>query len=222
MPEEPRGGGPVRPPRFRATGQRKGGWPCAKPPEAADRLKERQIRRREHITTAQREEQVALGGPGPDTMERVQRVNGLRIGQRVDPVEVELPRFELTGERGEVRRFLPGHADPAETRLTKRRDRHGRDRAGGRYDACVHGAGLRQGDLLFEHEEHQRLEAGLARPERRQAVAGHDPREARLRAAQPADRRGKQALIERSPSGDTHNTQRYWYPCYSQAEVAQW
>jgi hypothetical protein len=77
MPEQPRGDRAVRTPRLCAPRERIGRGSRAQSPQIAHRLQQREIGVRKHVGPAEREEQVALSGPGSDAVERIER--GIRF-----------------------------------------------------------------------------------------------------------------------------------------------
>src|SRR5688500_3479587 len=114
MPQEARRDCAMWTPCLGAPRERLGCRPLAQSPKLSYRFQEREIRSRKRIRTSQREQQIALRGPRPDAVERVERGVGFSVGQRSDRVEIEVVPLEPIRQCGEVRGLLSRHAERAQ------------------------------------------------------------------------------------------------------------
>ena len=196
MPQQTRRSRAVRAPCACATRECFRRWPRPQLPQLAHRFEQCEIGSWKDIRTTQGEEQIALRRPWPDTVKRVKSGRGVDIRKHRERVEVERLLLELRRERREIRGLLSRHAEPTEPRFAQHRDIRRCHRSGRTRDPRVHGARLRERDLLLEHEKDESFETGLAWPERRWAMSLHDVREARLVARERADSPRKSGLVQ--------------------------
>ena len=107
MPEHPCGDGPPRPPRAADGGEPFRAGHFAEPLDLADRDGESEVAAGPYVRAAQRHQQVDVGAPPADSLEREQRGPRALVVERVQRVDLEGAADDRLREGANVRGLLP-------------------------------------------------------------------------------------------------------------------
>ena len=156
----------------------------AHPLHLAHRGHEREVAARPHVGASERHQQIDVGGPRPDALERDQRGTGLVVVELGETIGIEPALHDRDGQFTYVVALLFREARAPERGLIECGDALGCDLSGKALQPQVRGAPSRERDLLFEDDLHERLESRRPIPQGRRAVTCDDSGEVRIPAGE--------------------------------------
>jgi hypothetical protein len=129
VPEHARGDGAPRTPRARDAPDAIGVRQCSHSLHFAHRCDQREVAARPDIGTAQRHQQIDVGGPRTDAPERDERGARILIVELGEAVRIEAPLHDRQSKLADVVALLPGLPGAAERLLGESGDPRGSDLA---------------------------------------------------------------------------------------------
>jgi hypothetical protein len=172
----------------------------ARPPGEAETFGDGELQAeiggRPDVGAAEREDQIDLGAPPPDPLERYQRRPGLVVRHPGKRGEIEPPARHRIGETARIGNFLPAEAAALQCRVVEREKILRRQRPAGFGKPPVHRRRRVDRHLLLEDDVQQRRKPVRASPEARRPGPCQDRGEYTL-AAERGD-----AVIETSGRQD--------------------
>ncbi len=176
MPEESGGNGPPGPPRRTKGLEFFGRRAFAEVLHFLDGGGEGEVASGPDVRSAERAQEVNVGGPAADAFESDEHLVRRVVRQILKVAEVEVPADERFGKKPGVKRFLPAETDAQQFGVTELQESLGSQGMDFRFEPIESRFGRCQGNLLLENDVDERGKSRLADPQRRPAIGFHHSR----------------------------------------------
>jgi hypothetical protein len=163
--------------------------------------RERHVGRRPHIRPQKSFHQVDRGRPRPDAGQGDERALRDVVGQRRQPVEIQLARRHGSSQVPHVCRLLAAEPDRQQLRVVESKEPIGRQFAGRRRQTSERRQGRGERDLLLEHEIGERGEPDRSIPQGRRSEPLDDATQVGVSRGQFVDGEGEGLLGKRRHRG---------------------